>query len=142
MKKKIATLTLGLLAVLTAKAQYVPDVPPFAQDKIYVSASASGAGLSYYKGSEWKLDIQAKAGYLFIDDWMITGTAGYTTETDVPDVVKLGVGLRYYFESCGIYVGASGNYFHSDGLKDFRPEVNVRLSATFRLIRSHGSCAV
>ena len=126
MKKKIATLTLGLLAVLTAKAQYVPDVPPFAQDKIYASASASGAGLSYNGSEKLNFELQAKGGYFFEQNWMVLGNLGYGYHRYAPNTFQVGAGLRYYMEENGLYAGLTGNYIHDNGdYDDFMPQVSL-----------------
>ena len=114
------------MATIGASAQYLNDQKSvFTQNKWYVGASLSGLDLSWHKASDWTFGLQAKAGYLFIDDWMVTGALGYEAQTDIPSILKLGVGLRYYVESCGIYGGISGNYYHCDDFNDFRPELSV-----------------
>lgn len=116
----------ALVMAIGASAQYLNDPKNvFYEGKWYIGASASGLDLSWHKTTDWKLDVEAKAGYLFTDDWMITAKLGYNAQTDLPSTVKLGAGIRYYFESCGIYVGASANYLHCDEWNDFRPELNV-----------------
>ena len=124
--KKLLMAAIGLMMAVGANAQYLNDSGKvFEQDKWYVGASLSGLDLSWHESTDWSLGVQAKAGYLFIDDWMITGVLGYENATNASSSVKLGAGLRYYFENCGIYLGASGNYYHFVGYDDFRPEVNV-----------------
>lgn len=124
--KKLLMAAIGLMMVVGANAQYLNDSDKvFEQDKWYVGASLSGLDLGWHKGSEWSADILAKAGYLFIDDWMITGTLGYKNQSHGSSYTKLGAGIRYYFEDYGVYAGVSGNYYHSSGSDDFRPELNV-----------------
>lgn len=124
--KKIMMAAIALLMAISANAQYLNDSEKvFSQGKFYLGASASGFDLSYHKGSDWNLALQAKAGYLIADDWMVVGQIGYTKQTDIPAVVQLGGGLRYYFESCGVYVGATAKYLNWDDFSDFRPELSV-----------------
>lgn len=124
--RKLMMAAVGLMMAISANAQYLNDNKNvFSQDKWYVGASVSGFDLSWHKYADWTFDLQAKAGYLFIDDWMVTGQLGWQAQTDVPSFFKIGAGLRYYFESCGIYAGVSGNYLHWDDWNDFRPELNV-----------------
>lgn len=124
--KKLLMAAIGLMMAVSANAQYLNDSDtPFSQNKWYVGASVSGLDLSWHKSTEWNLSLQAKAGYLFIDDWMVTGQIGWETQTNVPSIFKLGVGIRYYISSCGVYAGLSGNYLHWDKTNDFRPELNV-----------------
>lgn len=120
---------LGLVTLMlsaTANAQYLNDSEfVFNEGKYYISAAASGLDLNYNTSQNWKLDLQAKGGYLFLDDWMITANLGYTAVKHAPDYFRLGAGLRYYFEQNGIYVGAGANYVRtSDEYKDFKPEIN------------------
>lgn len=126
--KKIMMTMVALVMAIGVNAQYLNDKSSdkvFSQGKFYAGVSASGASLSYHKGSDWNLNLQAKAGYLIADDWMIVGQLGYQKQTDVPSFVQLGAGLRYYFESCGIYAGATAKYENWDNYSDFRPELNV-----------------
>lgn len=124
--KKFLMAAIGLMMAVSANAQYLNDSDKvFTKDKWYVGASVSGLDLSWHKSTDFTLNLQAKAGYLFIDDWMITGKFGWQAQTDIPSVFTVGAGIRYYFESCGIYAGVSGNYLHWDDYNDFRPELNV-----------------
>ena len=116
----------ALVMAISANAQYLNDSDtPFTQDKWYLGASFSGMDLSYHKGSDWMLDVTAKGGYLIADNWMITGQAGYQAQVSTPSRVTLGAGLRYYFDSCGVYVGAIAKYAHHDHFSDFLPELSV-----------------
>ena len=125
MKKMMMTLV-ALVMAISANAQYLNDSEKvFSQGKFYLGASFSGLDLSYHKSTDWNLDLQAKAGYLIADDWMVVGQLGYAKQTDYPAAVGLGGGLRYYFESCGVYVGATAKYLSCDDFSDFRPELSV-----------------
>ena len=124
--KKLMMTMVALVMAISANAQYLNDSQKvFSQGKWYLGTSFSGLDLAYQKASDWTLQLQAKGGYLFTDDWMIIGQATYLAQTDYPTAIELGAGLRYYFESCGIYAGVTGNYKHSDNYNDFLPELNV-----------------
>lgn len=124
--KKFLMAAIGLMMAVSVNAQYLNESDKvFSQDKWYVGASASGFDLSWHKATDFVLNLQAKAGYLFIDDWMVTGRLGWQTQTDMPSAFVLGAGIRYYFESCGIYAGINGSYIHWDKWDEFRPELNV-----------------
>ena len=124
--KKLMMAALACVWAISANAQYLNDSEKvFSQDKWYVGASVSGASLNYHKGSEWDLDVQAKAGYLIADDWMVVGQVGYKAQEGSSTNVLLGAGLRYYFESCGVYATALGKYAHANHVSDFRPELSV-----------------
>ena len=124
--RKMMMAAIALLMAVTANAQYLNDSEKvFSQDKWYVGASLSGFDLNYHKGSDWKMDVNAKAGYLIADDWMIVGQAGYKVQEGTSSAVVLGAGMRYYFESCGVYAGATAKYAHFDHISDFRPEISA-----------------
>ncbi len=124
--KKLMMTMVALVMAIGANAQYLNDSEKvFNQGKWYVGASVSGLDLNYHKGSDWVLDLHAKGGYLVADDWMVTGVVGYQAQTDFPSLITLGAGLRYYFESCGVYAGATAKYVHCDDFSDFRPELSV-----------------
>ena len=125
--KKLMMAAVALMMAVSVNAQkYLNDSgTPFAQDKWYIGASTSSFDLSWHKAADWKLNLDAKAGYLFMDNWMITGKLGYEAKTDHPSNFTLGAGVRYYLDNCGVYLGASGNYRHSDDYNDFLPELNV-----------------
>ena len=115
-----------MMAVSVNAQKYLNESgTPFAQDKWYIGASTSSLDINWHKSSNWTLNLDAKAGYLFIDNWMITGKLGYSKQTDIPAYFTFGAGVRYYFDKCGIYLGASGNYRHHDDYKDFLPELNL-----------------
>lgn len=125
--KKLMMAAVALLMAVSVNAQtYLNESStPFGQDKWYVGASTSSLGLSWHKASKWNFNLDAKGGYLFMDNWMITGKLGYTKQTDYPSYFNFGAGVRYYFDKCGVYLGASGNYRHMDSYSDFLPELNL-----------------
>ena len=127
--KKLMMTVVALVMAISANAQYLNDSEKvFYEGKWYIGASASGLDLSWHEAYDWKLNLDVKGGYLFTDDWMITAKVGLQAQTDCSSAYLLGAGIRYYFESCGIYLGASGNYLHSADYNDFRPELNVGYS--------------
>ena len=73
--KKLAMTVVALVMAISANAQYLNDPQNvFYEGKWYIGASASGLDLSWHKSTEMSLNVDAKAGYFFTDDWMITGT--------------------------------------------------------------------
>jgi len=116
--KKIALFLVALMVSVAANAQ-------FEQGKKYISMSLSGLNLSYSGSEKGHLGLQAKGGYLFMDNLMATAQVGYETQQDISDYVSLGVGGRYYIEQNGIYLGAGVNYKHSENYNDFMPTVQV-----------------
>lgn len=119
MRKKLLMVLVGLVATMTASAQ-------FEHGKKYIGASLSGLDLSYNGTEKGSLGFQAKAGYLFSDDLMVIGQVGYDKKKDVPAAYTLGAGARYYIVQNGLYLGASVNYHHSNGnYDDFMPSLQV-----------------
>ena len=99
---------------------------PFEESKFYVGASLSGLTLNYSKASEWSFGLSAKAGYLFLDNWMVLGVFDYQNYSSGYAVTtNIGAGVRYFFERNGIFVGLTPKYSHQPGIDEFKPEVNV-----------------
>jgi hypothetical protein len=124
--KKVIMAAIGLMMAVSVNAQsHSGSTTPFHEGKWMIGASASGLDLSYHKGAKWSIDLEAKAGYLFVDNWMITAKLAYDNSTYTSSVFGVGAGLRYYIEQNGLYVGAGGKFVHSNGIDDFLPEANV-----------------
>jgi len=128
MKKAILSLFCAL-AALTASAQQSFDRPPFGEGKFYVATSLSGLDLHYTGLEDWKLDLTAKGGFLFTDNWMVTGQFQYDWRKHDANAFMLGAGLRYYIEQNGLYLGAGANYVHKwHDYDDFMPTVQLGYS--------------
>ena len=124
--RKLMMAAIGLMMAVSVNAQRIVEpATPFYAGKWMIGASASGLDLSYHKGQKWNINLDAKAGYLFVDNWMLTGKLSYDNSTYGSSVFGVGAGLRYYIEQNGIYVGAGGKFVHANGLDDFLPEANV-----------------
>lgn len=102
--KKILLLICMVLGTLTANAQ-------FAQGTKYVSASLSGLGLSYSSNQKFRLGVDATAGYFMADCLMLKGNVTYDHTKEIDDI-SVGAGLRYYFDQCGVFMGAGADYVH------------------------------
>ena len=102
--KKILLIMCLLLDTLTANAQ-------FAQGTKYVSASLSGLGLSYSSNQKFRLGVDATAGYFMADCLMLKGNVTYNHTKEIDDI-SVGAGLRYYFDQCGVFMGAGADYVH------------------------------
>ena len=122
---------IGLMMAMSVNAQYLNDSEtPFTEGKFYVSASASSASFAYSKSTDFKLGLNAKAGYLFMDNLMVLGVVEFSGQNNFDILTtQIGAGARYYFENCGIYLGAIAKYAHvksSDvSFSDFRPEIHA-----------------
>jgi opacity protein-like surface antigen len=130
--KKLMMAAIGLMmATVSVNAQYLNESDtPFTEGKFYVSASASSASFSYSKNTDFKLGLNARAGYLFLDNVMALGVFEFVGQNNFDILTtQIGAGARYYFESCGIYLGAIAKYAHvksSDvSFSDFRPEIHA-----------------
>lgn len=107
--KKITTLLLMLLFVVAAHAQ-------FQEGKVYLGASVTGLDLHYNGENGFNIGAEAKAGYLFEDNWMLLANAGFqhNGSNDTPGFFSAGLGLRYYIVQNGLYLGVNAKYLHSD----------------------------
>ena len=129
--KKMMMAAIGLMMAVSVNAQYLNDSgTPFSEGKFYVSASAASASFSYSKNTDFKLGLNAKAGYLFMDNLMVLGVVEFSGQNNFDIVTtQIGGGARYYFENNGIYLGAIAKYAHvkayETSFSDFRPEVHV-----------------
>jgi hypothetical protein len=118
MKKTLAMLIVGLMTALSANAQ-------FEQDKFYASAGLTGLDLNYNSNSKWNLGLNAKVGYLFLDDWMILADGMWDMHEKSPNTFGVGAGLRYYIVQNGLYIGAGARYKHCSSYDDLLPNVNL-----------------
>lgn len=102
--KKLFTIVLLFAVALSASAQ-------FEKGKKYVGASATGLGFSYSSNEKFRFGLEARAGYFVADCLMLTANLGYDHTRAVDDVAA-GLGVRYYFDQCGVHVGAGLEYDH------------------------------
>lgn len=105
--KKISIVLVLLFTVLAVRAQ-------FQAGKAYLGASLTGLNMSYNGQDGFNFGVEAKAGYLFEDNWMVLGQAGlnhYGSDA-VADNFTAGVGLRYYIIQNGLYLGLNGKFVH------------------------------
>lgn len=118
--KKIAMLIMALALTLTANAQ-------FEKGKKYVGASLTGLNLSYRGMDDLSLGLQANGGYFLLDNIMATADLDYQGRgKDIPDVLSIGVGGRYYILQNGIFLGANVKFVHSNkSYNDVMPGVEV-----------------
>lgn len=103
--KKVMLSLLLLVATVSASAQ-------FEKNTKYVSASATGLGLSYSSAEKFTLGLDVTAGYFIKKAWMLYGKVGYD-HTRYTDNFQIGAGGRYYFTQNGIYLGLGLQYAHA-----------------------------
>lgn len=119
MKMKLTLLLAGLMMAVAANAQ-------FEKGKKYIGASLSGLNMSYNGSEKSHFGLDAKAGYFFTEDWMVTGQVGYDKKTDIPAALSIGVGARYYIVQNGLYLGASASFLHQgSNYDDLMPSVQI-----------------
>lgn len=121
MKKKIATLLVALLTVMGAHAQ-------FEEGKVYLGGSLTGLNLSYNGLEDLSLGLQAQAGYMFQDNWMVTAQAGYSHSgnDDISDQLMVGAGLRYYIIDNGLFIGLNAKLVHANhSYNDLKPGLEL-----------------
>lgn len=102
--KKALIFALLLLGVLSAQAQ-------FEKGTKYLGASLSGFGMSYSTSEKFRLGVDVHAGYFVADCLMLHGVIGYE-HNDQVDNVSIGASARYYFDQCGVFMGAGVEYLH------------------------------
>jgi len=105
MKKTCMALLLLMLTSASAFAQ-------FEKGKKYLGASLTGAGLSYSDYDEFQLGADMTAGYMFRQDWMLLGEAGFDLRKGDLQTLYLGAKGRYYIEQNGLYLGCGLRYLH------------------------------
>ena len=126
--RKLMMAAIGLMMATSVNAQKVlnESTTPFEESKFYIGASLSGLTLNYSKASDWSLGLSAKAGYLFLDNWMVLGVIDYQNySSGTVTSTNIGAGARYYFERNGVFLGLTAKYAHSTGVDEFKPEINV-----------------
>ena len=126
--RKLMMAAIGLMMATSVNAQKVlnESTTPFEESKFYIGASLSGLTLNYSKASDWSLGLSAKAGYLFLDNWMVLGVIDYQNySSGTVTSTNIGAGARYYFERNGVYLGLTAKYAHATGADEFKPEINV-----------------
>ena len=126
--RKLMMAAIGLMMATSVDAQKVlnESTTPFEESKFYIGASLSGLTLNYSKASDWSLGLSAKAGYLFLDNWMVLGVIDYQNySSGTVTSTNIGAGARYYFERNGVFLGLTAKYAHSTGVDEFKPEINV-----------------
>ena len=119
--KRFAMLLAGMLVAVVGYAQ-------FEKGKWYVGASVSGLDISYSGSEEFNIGLDAKGGYLLVDDWMLLGQVGWQHSglDGVSDNVMLGIGGRYYIIQNGLYLGVNAKLVHANrNYNDFMPGLEV-----------------
>lgn len=119
--KKLILMIAALLMTVTASAQ-------FQAGKGYIGASLTGLDMHYNGADGFNLGVEAKAGFLFEDNWMLLGMASlnHNGSEAVADHFTVGAGLRYYIIQNGLYLGVNGKFTHANhSYNDLMPGVEV-----------------
>ena len=115
--KKIAFIAVALLMSIAANAQ-------FEKGKGYLGASFSGFDIGS-ENKEFKLNLNVKAGYFFMDNLMGIGEVGYQHFEHISDAFTIGAAARYYMTQNGIYMGAGLKFRHCEEFNDLVPGVHA-----------------
>lgn len=117
-------LVMSLIVFFTVISSYAQ----FEQGKYYIGTSFSGFDLSYSGSEDLNLGLEAKAGYLVADNWMLLAQAGfnYNGNDDIPNYASVGVGGRYYVIQNGLYLGVNTKLIHSNhNYNDLMPGIEI-----------------
>ena len=106
--KKIVLFVMALVMSVTANAQ-------FEEGKGYLGASLSGLDISSQQ-KQFHLGLNAKAGYLFMDNLMALGELGWEHWQSDPDKFTIGASARYY---------AGLKYKHAKDYNDVLPGIHA-----------------
>ena len=132
MKKTILSLVCAVFALASNAQSFTQpslDRPPFGEGKFYVATALSGLDFKFTDCEKWNMDLSAKVGYLFADNWMVTAQVGYDWRQKSSNALTAGAGLRFYIEENGLYVGGGANYVHKwHDYDDFMPTVQLGYS--------------
>jgi len=109
MLKRLMTLVAVSMLTLGAFAQ-------FQEGKGYLGASLTGLNLHYNGEDGFNIGVEAKAGYLIMDNLMVLGSvsAEHNGSEAVADHFTVGVGGRYYITQNGLYLGVNAKYTHAN----------------------------
>ena len=121
MKKRLMIMCAVMLTTLSASAQ-------FEEGKVYIGTSLTGLNLSYNGLEKFNLGMQAQAGYMVYDNWMVQGQAGYQHygSDAMADQIWAGVGLRYYIIENGLFIGAGAKLVHANhSYNDVMPNIEL-----------------
>ena len=116
MGKKFVAVVALMLMTLSASAQYENySQTPFEQDKFYIGASLSGFDLNYNGDDGFNMGVRAQLGYMLADNVLAHTEVDYNHNGShaVPDRLSVGVGVRYYIEQNGLFLGINGKYVHA-----------------------------
>lgn len=108
MKKKIMLLMAAFAMTMAANAQ-------FQQGKGYIGASLTGLDMHYNGADKFNIGVEAKGGYLFMDNLMGLAFTSYEHKghKNTTDRFMIGVGGRYYIIQNGLYLGVNAKYVHA-----------------------------
>lgn len=110
MKKSLIFL-ITFLCCLSMSAQ-------FEKGKKYLGANLNGLDLSFNNKTDMSFDVGANAGYMIEKDLLLLGTFDVNYYDSDIQYFRLGGKLRYFFDNCGIFVGAGANFISNHNLYD------------------------
>lgn len=96
----------------------------FEQGTKFINTSLTGLNMQFNK--DFKLGVEARAGYFFTDDWALTAAAGVDYGNSTLNSFFGSAGVRYYIEQNGLFLGVNAKYVHKDGgYNDIMPGVEL-----------------
>lgn len=117
MMKKFLLGCMMALCAISANAQFEAGTK-------YLNVSTSSLSLSYSKNDKLRFDIGLTGGIFVANDWMFYINADYNHKQLMysrlgnrkifQDEVQLGLGMRYYIEQNGLYIGLGAQYAHTE----------------------------
>ena len=99
--KKLALAICLLVVSIAAQAQ-------FEKGKMILNPSVTGLDFSYSKNDKAKFGIGAQAGTFLADGIALMVNVGADWSKPV-DEYTLGTGMRFYFNSTGVYLGGTAS---------------------------------
>ena len=115
--------------MMLALTMSVATFAQFEKGKLYVGTGLTGATLNYTGSERWKLDVNAKLGYMLENNWMGLAYGELNCRKYEHNAFAMGLGVRRYFDECGIYAGVGIKYAHfycgETGVDDFLPTAHL-----------------
>ncbi len=106
MKKTVISLFFLFFVFTSSFAQ-------FDKGKMYIGTTFDGAGISYSKATHLAFGLGGNLGYMFQQDVMLIGEAGFNFSDHNFQKVFLGAHCRYLIEQNGLFLQGGVRYAHS-----------------------------
>lgn len=124
-----------LLLVGTAVGAYAQ----FEKSKWFVNPSVTGLNLSYSAQEKAHFGLQVQGGAFLVDNLALLLDIGGEYGKHSTDITSIGVGGRYYFSKCGLFLGLklqAKHYAFDNGSKDNDCGIGAEFGYAFFLSRT------